>query len=213
MLSSNGLSTPSLIQFFNDRCKEQNIRSICVVSLQESYEDKKRTDYQVNKLMQMGYKVRHFNLSEETSPNLMEEGQMLYVCGGNTYRILNYIKEKKMFDYFMGRINRGDFYFGISAGSMLCCPDIKISSYGTKEGGMNDKNVVGLENFKGFGVIPFYIYPHYSDTESKEVKRFYDDTKSPVIAINDSQMITVDSEGINVVGDETGVYGLGIEIG
>lgn len=211
LLSSNGLTNQRITEAFNDIARGIGANSVVLLSVQKSYDDKKWTDYHINNLMQMGYRVTHFNLSEDTDISKLNEGQILYVCGGNTFQILKLIKDKGLFLPLQERIGRGDFYFGISAGSIICCPDISIAEFGYNEQ-ERDRNEDGLSDFNAFNAVPFYIFPHYNEKEEKELQRFYSEKKKAVIGLNDDQALAVNAGGISVIGDDTQTTGLGIEV-
>ena len=85
-------------------------------------------------------------------------------------------------------VKNGKFYLGVSAGSIIPGPDIEIAGWG--DGG--DPNDVNLRDLTGFGLVPYLITPHYTETEKADVEGFADIRKGePVIELTDDQAVFV----------------------
>ena len=87
----------------------------------------------------------------------------VFIGGGNTYKLLKYLKETPAFENLKEYIENGGLVMGSSAGSLIfsecidtCLKDeLEIKSCG-------DENLVGLKDTKGFNMLNGYsILPHY----------------------------------------------------
>lgn len=87
----------------------------------------------------------------------------VFIGGGNTYKLLKYLKETPAFENLKEYIKNGGLVMGSSAGSLIfsecidtCLKDeLEIKSCG-------DENWVGLKDTKGFNMLNGYsILPHY----------------------------------------------------
>jgi dipeptidase E len=90
-------------------------------------------------LISIGIREKNiFDLNFFESFEILESDfDVVYVCGGNTFDILNSLREKKL-DLLIEKVllNNG-VYVGVSAGSIIVGPSIKIAGWGS-EGDLNN---------------------------------------------------------------------------
>jgi len=105
--------------------------------------------------------VRDFKeLSEKDFSNY----SMLYIGGGNTFKLLKGIKEYNSFNKILDFLNSDGIVYGSSAGSIIFCKDIKIIE-------PMDPNNINLKETKGFNVLNnIYLFVHYKNYRSKLTK-------------------------------------------
>ena len=70
----------------------------------------------------------------------------MYVCGGNTFKILHKLRETRLDVYITKQVEQGALYVGVSAGSIIAGPDIEIAGWGSE----GDENEVNLQDLEGF---------------------------------------------------------------
>jgi dipeptidase E len=148
----------------------------------------------------MGFKVHEVDLRDLRGDELeskIGESDMIYVFGGNTYHLLDLFR-KSGFDKMLPRLVESKVYGGDSAGSIVVGPDIRMA---------RDSRVEEPSDFKGIGIVPFVVIPHYVDYEGigLEGRVFVELARkelnpNPVIPISDGQAVVV-------VGDEHKVVG------
>jgi dipeptidase E len=105
----------------------------------------------------------------------LERAETVFVGGGNTYALLDRIRE---------RVGEGLPYVGASAGSNVAGPNILTT---------NDWNVVGLAAFDALGLVPFNINPHYlqvdpamapgSETRDMRIAEYHRVRDNPVVGL------------------------------
>lgn len=125
-------------------------------------------------------------LEEDLIPNL-EVYDSIYMGGGNTFKLLNYIKksgfDKKIKEY----IKNGGIVYGGSAGAIVLGKDIR-----TVEEENDDSYLYheGLDLIEGKS-----IHCHYVEEMDKEIFDAIKKIKSDVIALPENSGIILDSEG------------------
>ncbi len=87
----------------------------------------------------------------------------VFIGGGNTYKLLKYLKETPAFENLKEYIQNGGLVMGSSAGALIFSEDINTCLKDELEiKSCSDENLVGLKDTKGFNLIKGYsILPHY----------------------------------------------------
>ena len=113
--------------------------------------------------------IIHANISTDISgKDFKESFDVVYVCGGNTYYILDRLR-KTGFDKLIKKlVEKNKIYIGVSAGSIIAGPNIKIAGWGSE----GDANEVGLKDLTGFNFTKISFFPHYRDELKQEVDKF-----------------------------------------
>ena len=97
--------------------------------------------------------IHHFRSPQQA----VEEARVLYVGGGNSFRLLKTLYQQDMLDIVRQRVTNGELrYMGSSAGSNMACPSIRTT---------NDMPIVQPLSFEALGLLPFQINPHYLDPD------------------------------------------------
>lgn len=126
---------------------------------------------------------------------------MYYVCGGNTFYILDRIRKTGIDNILLKAIKKDKLYIGVSAGSILTSNNIKTANLG-KDG---DDNEIGLKDITGFNILPFHFYPHYDETKKEAVEEFYKIEQEPIMALTDDQAIFVTDDKYILIGNKGGI--------
>lgn len=150
--------------------------------------------------------VRSF---EELEKKNLDDYSLIYIGGGNTYKLLNGIKTTKNYDKLKKYIlNRGIVY-GSSAGAVIFGKSIDIIR-------VMDKNEINLTDTKGFNYLNnisvFVHYTNYRSKLSKEENKTltdkytnfiteYTTNNEKVIAIPEEDTIFFDGKNVKVIGE------------
>lgn len=133
---------------------------------------------------------------------------MLFIGGGNTFKLLKGIKESNTFDKIKHYIYNDGIIFGSSAGSVIFGKDIKIIE-------IMDENSVSLEDTKGFNLLNgkslFVHYTNYkskfTEEENKLLTKKYTDflidytsNNEKTIAYPEEDTIFIDGGNIKIIG-------------
>ena len=150
--------------------------------------------------------VRSFQELEKKDLN---KYSLIYIGGGNTYKLLNGIKTTRTYDKLNEYIKNDGIVYGSSAGTVIFGKDINIIE-------VMDKNEVNIKDTKGFNLLNnISIFVHYTNYRSKlseeENKNLtekytnfitkYTSNNEKVIAIPEENTIFFDGKRIKVIGE------------
>lgn len=150
--------------------------------------------------------VRSFEELEEKN---LDDYSLIYIGGGNTYKLLNGIKKTKTYDKLKKYLLNDGVIYGSSAGSVIFGKSIDII-------GIMDKNKINLTDTKGFNCLNnISIFVHYtnyksrlSQEENKNLTEKYTNfiteytiNNEKVIAIPEEDTIFFDGKNIKVIGE------------
>jgi dipeptidase E len=88
----------------------------------------------------------------------VEEAEVLFVGGGNSFRLLDSLQRYDLLEPIRRRVRAGKLrYLGSSAGTNMACPSLRTT---------NDMPIVEPASFRALELIPFQINPHYVDLDA-----------------------------------------------
>jgi dipeptidase E len=132
---------------------------------------------------------------------VLERADAVFVGGGNTYALLERLREAGLLDPIRARVRAGMPYLGSSAGSNVAGPSILTT---------NDWNVVGLAAFEALGLVPFNINPHYlevdpmmapgSETREERIREYHVVRDNAVVGIEEGTLLRVEDGAMTVLG-------------
>ncbi|MFH1714526.1 MAG: Type 1 glutamine amidotransferase-like domain-containing protein [Candidatus Nealsonbacteria bacterium] len=131
---------------------------------------------------------------------LLKKSDIICFGGGNTYHLLYWVRksglEKELKDLLGSKL-----YIGISAGSIIAGPDIKINRdiFPEEEG-------YSLDDLSGLKYVPFAVTPHFLSklfpkSRKKEIEEFAKKVSYPVYAIDDNTAIKVIDNKLEVISE------------
>lgn len=117
----------------------------------------------------------------------IEEAEVLFLGGGNTFRLLRAIQRLGIRDTVRRRVAAGELaYMGSSAGTNHACPTIRTT---------NDMPIVEPDSLQALGLIPFQVNAHYLDpdptsthmgeTRAQRIGEFLEENHVPVLGIRE----------------------------
>lgn len=121
----------------------------------------------------------------------IEEARVLYVGGGNSFRLLKTLQTYDLLATVRKRVADGELrYIGSSAGTNMACPSLRTT---------NDMPIVQPASFSAFGLIPFQINPHYLDprsdsthmgeTREQRIEEFLEENDVPVLGMREGSWL------------------------
>jgi len=133
-------------------------------------------------------------LEDDNIPNL-NGYNAIYVGGGNTYRLLDYVYRKNFIKNFLDFIKSGGIIYGGSAGAIIMGKDIRIVE---EENDKNYQNFLGLNLLEGKSVKC-----HYEDNFDLEIFSFVQKIGSQVLALPENAGLILDanSKVIEIIGE------------
>lgn len=102
--------------------------------------------------------VRSF---EELATKDFDKYSLIYIGGGNTYKLLNGIKTTSTYDKLEEYLKNDGIVYGSSAGTVIFGKDINIIE-------VMDDNSIGIKNTRGFNYLgDISLFVHYTNYRSK----------------------------------------------
>ena len=131
----------------------------------------------------------------------IEDGEAIFVGGGNTFRLLQALYERDLVDAIRDRVRSGIPYIGSSAGTNIAAPTIKTT---------NDMPIIQPPSFDSLGLVHFQINPHYLDadpssthkgeTREQRLIEFLEENDTPVVGLREGTMLRVEDGRTTLVG-------------
>lgn len=160
------------------------------------YEDKSWLYKDRDKLVDMGFDIIDLdieNKSQEFIEHQLENIDVVFVSGGNTFYLLDKVNESG-FDKVMKRlIKKGVVYIGSSAGSVLVCPTIEATD------GLDDRRAApNLKSDLALAIVDFLVFPHYGDPEYlnayQEIMNKWKDGKYEIKTLSNNQALIINGD-------------------
>lgn len=180
--------------------KPQGLKAVYISTASEPYESAPWVEADKNKLASLGFEVEHYEIKNKTEEIIYEElknTDVILVCGGNSFYLLQEVR-KSGFDKAVSRlINEGKIYIGSSAGSLLAGPSLEpIKNIDKME------KAPELKSLDTLNIVAVVILPHlnaekYKERNENALTNFKD--KYKMIAINDNQAVVVIDDKVNTI--------------
>jgi len=123
-------------------------------------------------------------------PRAVDEAEVIFVGGGNTFRLLKGLHDHALLEPIRRRVAAGAPYIGSSAGSIVACPTLKTTK---------DMPIVQPPSFEALGLVPFQISPHYLDpdpssthmgeTQEKRILQFLEENEEAVVGLREGSSV------------------------
>lgn len=137
-------------------------------------------------------------------PRAVAEVDVIFVGGGNTFRLLKGLYDHHLLDPIRRRVAAGMPYIGSSAGSIVACPTLKTTK---------DMPVVQPPSFEALALVPFQISPHYLDpdpssthmgeTQEERIMQFLEENEVPVVGLREESILRVQGDAVTLKGPNT----------
>ncbi len=192
ILTSNGFENPKIGRKFLS-VVGKNPEEIKVLLIPTAARTKEELYYvEESRKELVGLGIRKENIFDYNPKNSVDEiaqknFDVIYVCGGNTFYLLQKVMESGFDKKIIDMVNNGIVYVGASAGSILVGPDIEISGIGVN----GDKNDIGIKNTDGFNLTDKIISPHYALPEEEAISGFEKEKNVKVLRLKDNQALFI----------------------
>ena len=132
-------------------------------------------------------------MTQKEIENIIREAALVYITGGNTFLLNHRLHTSGILPYLKKKIQNGLPVVGVSAGMIVCGPNILTSK---------DMNTVGTTYFNGLNVSPFNFFAHYAlDAYGQSV---HDDWLSDYHFFHDNAVIMLcDNAYVKIDGKKT----------
>ena len=183
-------------QGFSDKIVEEKIKSLVdllvtkkVAFIVTASRDKDKNKYNQRDrdifLSNFQCELVDFIDLEDTPEIDFSNYDIMYVAGGNTFKLLKYARAAGLSNSIINLLYRGGLYIGVSCGSLILSNSVLVA-----EG--RDENKEGITDYTGFGIVPYITYPHYSPSDEAEITKFELENKQKITRLNDHQCLIYD---------------------
>lgn len=155
LLTSNGLSSPALVQAMETQAAGLKRAVIVTTASMEHKEKDKNVPRLRAELEQLGLTVELFDFDEQDARQLFAY-DVIELLGGNPFYLLKALKRTGGGEVLQ-TLAREKLVIGVSAGSLACQKNIELIAQYSPE--LNE--AVGLADLTGLGLVEFEILPHY----------------------------------------------------
>ena len=148
----------------------------------------------------MGYELSSIHTASNPV-QAVNETEVVFIGGGNTFRLLKAMYDFEILDPIRYRVNNGMPYIGSSAGSNVAGPTIKTTK---------DMPIVQPPSFDALGLVPFQISPHFQDpdpdsthmgeTQEERILQFLEENDTPVAGLREGAMVRVENGAMTLKG-------------
>lgn len=131
----------------------------------------------------------------------VEEADLIFVGGGNTFRLLKGLRDCNLLEPIRRRVASGVPYIGSSAGAIVACPTLKTTK---------DMPVVQPDSFEALGLVRFQISPHYLDpdpasthmgeTQEERIMQFLEENEEAVVGLREGSILRVERNDVALKG-------------
>ena len=140
-------------------------------------------------------------VGEELWKPRLEQADVLFFGGGNTFHLLYWLKRSGLGE-MLPHLLQTRIYVGISAGSMVTGKSISLSQseklYYDDLGKYDDEHGLG---FVDFSFRPHLHSPHFPNVNSQMLEQLAKELSEPVYALDDEMALKVVNDRIEPVGE------------
>ncbi len=182
----------------SDPCR---LKVVFIPTAADPYEDKWFVEADRKKLNELGFKFIELDLKDKTKENLeliLQDANILYVAGGNSFYLLQKMRESGLDKILPDLVDNGLLYSGSSAGAVVTGPTIEPVSL------LDDPlKAPELKSFDGLNLVNFLVLPHYGNKKYSEkhqnIIKNYSNKGFDLVPITDEQSIIAEGDNYKIV--------------
>jgi len=203
LLTSTGLTDSEIKRVFFDLINKdpKEIVVAFISTAARTPEELKYTGESKIELIESGIlenNIIDIKIDDKRDQQNVYESDVLYVCGGNTFYLLDQVQRTGFGEVIKKFIKAGKLYFGVSAGTILITPNIDVANIEPA-----DTNDVNLKDLTGIKIINFEISPHTPEIVSWEnVEKYSTANTNKLYAISDKTAIVVNDKNVEIIGEK-----------
>jgi dipeptidase E len=130
----------------------------------------------------------------------IEDGDVLFFSGGNTYHLMRWLTESGL-AALLPELLKTRVYAGISAGSIVTNPTLAVSS---KDKKIYYDEMFGYSSEDSLNFVDFYSRPHFNSPDFPNARKEYlekiaREVKKPIYALDDMSALKIVGDRVEVV--------------
>lgn len=208
LLTSGGLSNESIINALLELTErpfaELNLAFIPTAANVEQGDK----DWMINDLVtctKLGFKsidiVDISALPKDIWLTRLQEADIFFVEGGNTFHLMDWIEKSGLKD-LLPEMLKSKVYVGVSAGSMVVCPSLDLSTSDR----LYSESIGKYKKDEGLGFVDFLIRPHlnspyFPNVNLENLETLAQELTNTFYAIDDNTAIKVVDGKIEVISE------------
>jgi dipeptidase E len=187
LLTSSGINNQKIRDCFISNFGETKGKKVALIYTIRQESDWQWMEAYDQELKSLGLTYKGINISEEKDLSDIKGFDVYYVCGGNTFYILDRLHKTGLDMVLIDEVKSGKFYIGVSAGSIVVGPDIEVAGIGGA-----DENDVHMVDLTGLRLTRLIISPHYCGEQEHEVTDFKKKRAGEhVVTLTDEQAVLI----------------------
>lgn len=170
----------------------EKVHIVFIPTASRTYDEMKYVEESKQELVNLGInQITTLNLDHEIKKGEINHANVIYVCGGNTFYLLNKIQQSG-FDKLLNDYN--EIYVGVSAGSIVVGPNIEVSAPW-------DENDINLSDTTGLNIVNFAVVPHFQRKDHTVVENLKKQAKYEIVTLTDNQAVLVINGERKIIGE------------
>lgn len=170
LCTSIGLSAATVYELVQNFCvsEQEPLKAVIITTAHQEKENNKYAILAKEQLQSLGVESVTYLDIASTEASALLDAHICYVCGGNTFTLLQAIKTTtagEIIRRFLSQENK--LYIGVSAGSMILTPTVRLAAEIEP-----DENRTGLTDLQGLNITNFEIYPHYHNELEEQLAAY-----------------------------------------
>lgn len=147
-------------------------------------------------------------MAQKEIESILRDAALVYITGGNTFLLTHRLHTSGVMPYLKRKIQNGLPVVCVSAGMILCGPNILTSK---------DMNTVETPHFDGLNLVPFNFFAHYADdaygqsVQDEWLADYHFFHDNPVLILSDAAYVKVDGKKTTLVRGDAWVLRKGAE--
>jgi len=178
-------------------------RVLFIANAADLLDDPWWVDLDRKKFLDAGYKIAEIDLrklSQEEFTKILENSDIVHVCGGSVFYLLSVLKQNEFGDLITKAVRDNKIiYTGTSAGSIVVSKSNEIYKYDPDEVKFVDR----VSEFEGLDLVDFVIVPHCGKADfieaNKAVVEHMPEFPYPMIFLHDNQAVYVDDSKLEIL--------------
>ena len=193
--SGNLIAANNLNHFLPKPLSEAKI--LYVTTASKKVNDSSYVERTRQKMDELNFSYTEFDIvgkSEEELKKALSDSDILYVEGGNTFYLLQAVRDTGFEKIVKEAIENGLVYWGVSAGAYIACPSIIMATWSDRF------DRCGVTDWTAMNLVPFFIKAHYTPDMLGTLKEKSNDLQLPLRVLNDDQVVMMKDGEVQLTG-------------